>query len=315
MRSRLAWLATLLILAGCAGQAASPTTTSSAVASSSAPNRSATPSKSATPSEAPALETVIAAGDIASCDEEADSSTAALVAELDGTVAAHGDLAYPAGSDATYAECYDPVWGDFLDRTRPAIGNHDVQDDDGAAYYRYFGTRAGAVGEGWYSYDLGAWHVIVLNSNCELVGCSSGSAQHSWLVADLAATDARCTLAYWHHPRFSSGPHGDDDDVAPLWEALAGADADVVLVGHDHLYERFAPQAADGSANVDGIRQFTVGTGGKGLYDREDVAPNSEVLIDDAFGVLELRLAPDSYDWRFLTIDDVEADAGSGSCH
>ena len=313
MTFRRAWLAILLFLSGCVGSAAPPTGTPSAVTPSATP--SATPTGSPSPTPTPAAEFLIAAGDIASCDEEADSSTAALVAELDGTVAALGDLAYPAGSDATYAECYDPVWGEFLDRTRPAIGNHDMQDDDGAAYYRYFGARAGAAGEGWYSYDLAAWHVIVLNSNCELVGCSPGTEQHAWLLADLAATDTHCTLAYWHHPRFSSGPHGDDDDVAPLWEALAEADADVVLVGHDHLYERFAPQAGDGTAIADGIRQFTVGTGGKGLYDREEVAPNSEVLIDDAFGVLELRLAPDSYDWRFLTTDDVEADAGSGTCH
>lgn len=262
------------------------------------------------------LATLIAAGDIAACDKEADAATAALVESLDGTVATLGDNVYPAGSDETYAHCYDPVWGPFLERTRPSIGNHDMKDDGGAAYHRYFGTRAGTPGEGWYSYDLGAWHVVVLNSNCEIVACGPGSAQDAWLRTDLAAaSEARCTLAYWHHPRFSSGPHGDYPPVAPLWDALHAAGADVVLVGHDHLYERFAPQAPDGTADAAGIRQFTVGTGGKSLYDAERVAPNSELIIDDAFGVLELILDDESYAWRFRTTGGVEADVGMASCH
>jgi hypothetical protein len=158
--------------------------------------------------------------------------------------------------------------------------------------------------------------VVVLNSNCGRVACDPGSAQETWLRADLAsASAAQCTLAYWHHPRFSSGPHGDDPDVAALWVALHEAGADVVLVAHDHLYERFAPQAPDGSSDADGIRQFTVGTGGKALYEAERVAANSELIIDDAFGVLELTLAPDSYEWRFVMVDGTEADSGSTDCH
>jgi hypothetical protein len=259
--------------------------------------------------------TLIAAGDIAACDEEGDSATAAVVESLEGTVAPLGDNVYPAGSDATYTQCYDPVWGRFLDRTRPAIGNHDMQDDAGVAYHRYFGDRAGRPGEAWYSYELGAWHVVVLDSNCEVVACAPGSPQHEWLRADLEASDARCTVAYYHHPRFSSGPHGDYPPVAPLWDALDAADADLVLVGHDHLYERFAPQALDGSLDPSGIRQFTVGTGGKERYEAVRVAPNSELIIDDAFGVLELTLHADAYDWRFLTVDGEVADAGTGACH
>ncbi|MEO6295225.1 MAG: metallophosphoesterase [Candidatus Limnocylindria bacterium] len=258
---------------------------------------------------------LIAAGDIAACDLDGDSQTAALVAEIDGTVATLGDHAYPAGSDETFAACYDAAWGDLLDRTRPAVGNHDLQDDGGAAFYRYFGDRAGIGGEGWYSYDMGDWHVVVLNSNCELIDCDPGSPQYEWLVADLAASDATCTLAYMHHPRFSSGPHGDYPPVAPLWDALDEADADLLLVGHDHLYERFAPQTPVGVADPDGIRQFTVGTGGYDLYRAERVAPNSELIIDDTFGVLELTLHADSYDWRFLTVDSGEADAGSAACY
>ncbi len=259
---------------------------------------------------------LVAVGDIASCDEEGDSATAAIVAELgDVTIATVGDNVYPAGSDTTYAECYDPVWGEFLDRTHPAIGNHDAQDDGGAAYHAYFGDRAGAADAGWYSYDIGAWHAVVLDSNCDLVGCAPGTPQHDWLLADLEASTSTCTLAYWHHPRFTSGPHGDTPATGPFWEALQAAGADAILVGHDHLYERFAPQAADGSADDDGIRQFTVGTGGKELYEAVRVAPNSELLIDDSFGVLELTLHADFYDWRFLSTDGSELDAGSGTCH
>jgi acid phosphatase type 7 len=257
---------------------------------------------------------VIAAGDIASCDLEGDALTAALINNMDGTVLALGDLAYPAGSDATYRDCYGPTWGAFLDRTHPVVGNHDLQADGGDAYWRYFGDRAGTLGEGWYSFDIGDWHVVVLNSNCELIACGPGSPQNDWLTADLAASDAECTLAAMHHPRFSSGPHGDYPPVAPLWEALDAADADLLLVGHDHLYERFVPQTATGVADPSGLRQITAGTGGYTRYAAERVAPNSELVIDDAFGVLVLTLHPDSYDWSFVTIDGLEADSGRAGC-
>jgi hypothetical protein len=257
---------------------------------------------------------VLAAGDIAGCKWETDAATAALVAERDGTVLTVGDNVYPAGSDTTYADCYDPTWGAFFDRTRPSIGNHDLQDDGGAAYFRYFGDAAGTPGDGWYSFELAAWHILALNSNCQMVRCDAGSPQHDWLAADLAASDARCTLAYWHHPRFSSGPHGNDASVAALWQALDEADADLVLVGHDHLYERFLPQTADGVADPNGLRQITIGTGGAGLYQAERIAANSELSIDDSFGVLVLTLRPSSYEWEFVVTDGTVADEGSGEC-
>ena len=316
MIRRCTALASLLALVACAG----PGGSTSRIPSQTVASTLATATDAQTPTPSPTTSadttpTLIAAGDIAACDEEADSATAAMVESLEGTVATLGDNVYPSGSDAAYAECYDPVWGSFLGRTRPAIGNHDMQDDGGAAYHRYFGDRAGRPGEAWYSYELGAWHVVVLDSNCEVVACAPGSPQHEWLLADLAASDVRCTVAYYHHPRFSSGPHGDYPPVAPLWDALAAADADPLLVGHDHLYERFAPQAPDGSSDPSGIRQITVGTGGKALYAAERVAPNSELIIDDAFGVLELTLHADAYDWRFVTVDGTTADSGSGECH
>src|SRR5688500_6557831 len=322
LRGRLAAVTVVLTLLACSPAeeaertsatptpSASPSASPSAEASLRSPNPRPTPSASPEPAA-----TLIAAGDIAACDMDGDSATAALIAELEGTVATLGDHVYPAGSDETFAECYDPVWGPFLDRTRPAVGNHDLSGDGGAAYFRYFGEGAGVPGEGWYSYDIGDWHIVVLNSNCELIACTPGSAQYEWLVDDLAAASVQCTLAYMHHPRFSSGPHGDYPPVAPLWEALHTAAADVVLVGHDHLYERFAPQTPAGVADPNGIRQFTVGTGGYQLYAAERVAPNSEVLIDHALGVLELTLLPDSYDWRFLTVDGADADTGTGTCH
>jgi hypothetical protein len=261
---------------------------------------------------------VVGAGDIADCGTVEDEATAAIIEGIEGTVITLGDNVYESGSDAAYANCYHPSWGRFLDRTRPSIGNHDVEVDDGEAYFRYFGTAAGTPGQGWYSYDLGAWHLIAINSNCELVGgCTRGSPQHQWLVADLAASDARCTLAYWHHPRFSSGPHGNDGRLGEVWDALYEADADVVLGAHDHLYERFAPQSPSAEADpARGIRQFTAGTGGKSLYEIESRPANSELIINNRFGVIELTLTDGAYAWRFLATPNAEVlDSGSGECH
>lgn len=312
----LVGLIALIFLASCADPNASVSEAPSPASVSDGP--SASPTSDAVPS--PIIETgarLVAAGDIASCDEEGDSATAALVATLgdDITVATLGDNVYPSGNEQTYASCYDPVWGPWLARTHPAIGNHDAETDAGTAYHAYFGDRAGPPDVAWYSYDIGAWHTVVLDSNCALIGCYAGSPQHRWLVADLAASTSVCTLAYWHHPRFSSGPHGDEPATGPFWEALQDAGADVILVGHDHLYERFAPQAPDGSAFDGGIRQFTVGTGGKELYESARIAPNSELIIDDSFGVLELTLHANSYAWRFLAVDGGVADAGTADCH
>lgn len=319
---RLAALVALAIaLAACAGPQVSDPSRLASVSPSSVPSSAAPtptpgrPTAGATPQAEPV--TVVAVGDIASCAYDTDAATAALAAELDpDLVLTVGDNVYPAGSDETYAGCYDPAWGELRDITRPAIGNHDVQADGGAAYFAYFGDAAGTPGEGWYSYDVGGWHVVVLNSMCEMVGCGAGSAQLEWLRADLAASDAACTLALWHHPRFTSGRHGPHAFTAPFWEALHEAGAEVVLVGHDHMYERMAPMAPDGSADPErGIRQFTVGTGGAELYPQTSVHPRSEVVIDDAFGVLRLELSADAYAWSFVTLGGVEADAGSGTCH
>jgi hypothetical protein len=271
----------------------------------------------------PSGEVVAAAGDIAVCHTEGDEATAKLVEGIDGaTVLTLGDHAYPDGSAEDFRECYDPTWGKFKERTKPVPGNHDYETEGASAYFEYFGKAAGDPDEGYYSYELGEWHMVALNSNCGEgeVRCGPGSAQVRWLEEDLAANAAegRCTLAYMHHPRFSSGEeHGSYDGVEPLWEALHEAGAEVVLSAHEHNYERFAPQDPEGRAEPErGIREFVVGTGGKSLYPILEPLPNSEVHNDETYGVLQLTLHPKSYEWRFLSAEGGEfTDSGSARCH
>jgi acid phosphatase type 7 len=289
------------------------------------PNETSEPATSEAPAEpdpgapapsAPAV--LLAAGDIASCDSPGDEATAALLDGLDGMIATLGDTAYGAGTPAEFGQCYEPSWGRHKGRTRPAPGNHDYGTPGAAAYFNYFGAAAGEADKGYYSYDLGDWHLVALNSNCAAVGgCHAGSPQEQWLRADLAAHPTPCALAYWHHPRFSSGPHGGDVALEPIWQALYDAGADVVLVGHDHLYERFAPQDPRGVADsARGIRQFTVGTGGRSHYSVVRNTANSEVANSDTFGVLRLTLRPADYDWEFVPVAGGSfTDSGSGSCH
>ena len=209
---------------------------------------------------------LVGAGDIADCkDLSGAEATAKLLEQLPGTVMAVGDLAYPDGSKENFT-CYDKTWGRVKSRTRPAPGNHEFHAAGATPYFDYFGAAAGDPKTGYYSYELGTWHIIVLNSECtDVGGCEAGSPQEKWLRSDLAAHPAACTLAYWHKPLFSSGSaHGNDLTVKPLFQALYDANADVVVTGHDHDYERFAPQTPDGSADpARGIREFVVGTGGR----------------------------------------------------
>ncbi len=227
-----------------------------------------------------------------------------------------GDNQYENGTLAKFQASYDPSWGRLKAITHPVPGNHEYQTPGAAGYYAYFGAAAGNPAEGWSSFDLGGWHLIGLNSNCGAVGgCGAASPQGQWLAADLAAHPGVCTLAYWHHPRFSSGPHGDDATSAVFWSLLHDAGADLALVGHDHGYERFAPQSSSGAADPAGIRQFVVGTGGKNLTSVATVRANSEVRNYGAFGVLELKLWPNGYDWRFMGVNGSTLDSGRGLCH
>ena len=263
---------------------------------------------------------LVGAGDIASCDDLSGAeATAKLIEKIPGTVFAAGDLAYPDGSDEQFAKCYNPTWGRFKDRTRPAPGNHEYHSNGASGYARYFGSAAGDPSKAYYSYDLGSWHIVALNSECaEVGGCDENSAQTKWLRRDLAQHPSICTLAYFHKPLFSSGDkHGNDPEMKPLWQALYSARATIVINGHDHDYERFAPQNPDGASDPQhGIREFVVGTGGKNLRGFGAPKPNSEVRSNQAFGVLKLKLYKDSYDWEFIPVAGKDfRDSGSGTCH
>ena len=262
---------------------------------------------------APRAAVLLAAGDIAECPRQGDEATAALLDTLTGAVAVLGDNVYERGTAEEYARCYDPSWGRHKARTRPTPGNHEYATPNAAPYYAYFGAAAGRPTEGWYSYELGAWHIVVLNSELPR---TPDSPQIQWLRADLAAHPARCTLAYWHRPRFSSGPHGSNAAMQPFWDVLYQAGADVVLTGHDHVYERFGPQAPDGRADAArGIRSFVVGTGGRALYAFAAIAPNSEFRQNTTLGILRLELGESGYRWRFIPTRGTSPDEGSATCH
>ncbi|HST13079.1 MAG TPA: metallophosphoesterase [Terriglobales bacterium] len=264
---------------------------------------------------------LVGAGDVASCDDLSGAyATAKLIEKIPGTVFVVGDAAYPDGSDENFAKCYQPTWGRFKDRTRPAPGNHEYHSDGASGYNRYFGSAAGDPKKGYYRYELGSWHIVVLNSECaEVGGCDLASPQGKWLKEDLTQHPVGCTLAYFHKPLFSSGgKHGNDPQMKPLWDALYHAGAEVVINGHDHNYERFAPQDPDGKADAEhGIREFVVGSGGKNSHRKLGAAkPNSEVRNDETFGVLKLTLHANGYDWEFVPEEGKTfTDSGSGTCH
>jgi len=283
-----------------------------------------TPTATPTPAPTPAPPAVlVGAGDIGECGTGGPAATARVIRRVlrehpEAIVFTAGDNAYPDGSSADFARCYDPWWGRFLDRTRPAAGNHEWHTRDAAGHRAYYGDRAGTKSRTWYAYNAGSWRVIVLDSDCgEVGGCGPSSRQGRWLAAELAAHPAACTLAIWHHARFSSGPHGNQETAAPLFDVLYAAGADVVVSGHDHDYERFAPQDPAGRADpVRGIREFVVGTGGGHLYPVVSVKRNSQVRENGTFGVLVLELQEGSYAWRFEPAGDgTFTDAGKGSCH
>ncbi|CAA9210973.1 MAG: hypothetical protein AVDCRST_MAG77-264 [uncultured Chloroflexi bacterium] len=272
------------------------------------------------PGAQPAV-TVLAAGDVAGCapaQRAGADATARLLDTHPGAVLVLGDAAYDSGTADEFQRCYAPTWGRHVERTYPAPGNHEYLTPGAAGYFAYFGAAAGEAGRGYYSYRLGDWLVVSLNSNCAAVGgCGAGSTQDRWLRATLAANPVRCTLAYMHHPRFSSGEHGGDVTLEPLWRALYDGGADLVLAGHDHNYERFAPQTPSGQADPQrGLRSFVVGTGGVGTRAIPRQVPNSEVRRTGTLGVLKLTLAAAGYDWDFIPVaGQTFRDTGSASCH
>jgi acid phosphatase type 7 len=263
--------------------------------------------------------TLVGAGDIASCDYTADSATARLLGRIPGTVFTLGDNAYPNGTRAQFANCYDPTWGKYKKRTKPTTGNHDYLTTGARPYFDYFGARAGRPSQGYYSYKRGSWHIMALNSNCGKVGgCGWHSPQGRWLRNDLAKHPARCTLAYFHHPLYASGTGSDTPEVKPLWQILYNRGADVILSGHAHRYERFRPINPDGDPDsANGIRQFIAGTGGApGAGQSGPDDPNMQRKKLGTPGVLKLNLGAGSYSWKFVHIaGETFTDQGSDQCH
>jgi acid phosphatase type 7 len=263
---------------------------------------------------------LVGAGDIANCAITGGSgaaATARLLDQISGTVFTAGDHAYPSGTAREFQDCYDPSWGRHKARTRPAPGNHDYLTANAKPYYDYFGDNAGPDRRGYYSYTLGTWHIVSLNS---FIAADRRSPQIQWLRRDLEDNRATCTLAYWHIPVFSSGPHGSDrrtsGHMLEAWRVLYEFRADVVINGHDHDYERFAPQDPSGKADVEkGIREFVVGTGGGGLYEFRQIQPNSESRSNRSYGVLKLTLGAIDYTWEFVPgAGEPFHDRGTSAC-
>jgi hypothetical protein len=260
---------------------------------------------------APSTATLVGAGDIGECGG-GSALTASLIDRIDGTVFTTGDNAYPSGSRTDYQNCYEPTWGRHRARTRPTPGNHEYETPGAAPYFEYFGANAGAPGLGYYSYTLGSWHVVSLNSETD---ARAGSPQETWLRADLADNPAPCTAAYWHRALFGSGEHGGDPKMRDIWRTLYHHNVDLVFVGHEHLYERFAPQNASGQVDpLRGIRQFVIGSGGAHTFRVGKISPNSEIAAS-VWGVMVFTLDPDRYRWRFVSVDGSFSDEGTAACH
>ena len=263
--------------------------------------------------------TLVGAGDIAGCAEEDSAATARLLGNTKGTVFTLGDNVQGQGDSNEFKNCYDPTWGRYKKRTKPSVGNHEYITAGAKPYYNYFGWRAGKPGRGYYSYDRGSWHVVVLNSNCDKVGgCGRRSTQGRWLRKNLARHSSRCTMAYFHHPLQATGTNTPSPQVRPFWRMLHDRGADLIVNGHAHRYERHAPMTPNGTRSAKGIRQFVVGTGGAdgGGEIHRSQTPNLQRVKVGTPGVLRLGLRADSYAWKFVPIPGKSfTDSGKDRCH
>jgi hypothetical protein len=250
-------------------------------------------------------------GDIGLCGSTAVEQTARLADRIEGQILLAGDLAYSQGSMSDYLRCFDPFWGDFRRRWRPAPGNHEYDTPGAAGYFQYFGAVAGTGGRSYYAFRAGDWVVLMLDSN---VPAGLGSPQYEFVRSELAGGATPCAMAVWHHPLFTSGPNGPNDYMRDLWRLLYDRGADVIVNGHDHLYERFGKQDPDGRSDARGMREFIAGTGGALLYDFMRITPNSQVRIK-SHGILRLTLSPTAYEWAFVDVTGGVADSGSDNCH
>lgn len=258
---------------------------------------------------------IVAAGDIACGDQPCESQrrTTALIGWLrPRAVLTLGDNQYPDGALSDYRSSYHPTWGRFRGKTLPTPGNHEYHTSGARGYFDYFGSRARRGSGGWYSFDLGRWHLLSINTG----GGAPSEHRLRWVRRNLARDGSRCELAYWHHPRFSSGrDHGSDSRMRELWEVLYRAGVDVVLNGHEHNYERFALLDPSGHPARRGIREFVVGTGGAKLYSLGNPIRGSQRRIDDRYGVLSMSLRRSSYEWRFVAVGRTTLDKGRQRCH
>jgi hypothetical protein len=266
---------------------------------------------------------LVGAGDIGGCDSsqlQNSQATANLIDSIPGTVFAVGDLTYPDSTDGYFAKCWAPTWGRHRARMIPAPGNHEYNTPGAPGYYNYFGPVAGDPLKGYYSFDMGAWHVVVLSAECSKIGgCTATSPEGQWLQADLVANPTLCTLALWHEPLYTSISGGTEPTVQPFWQILYDAGAELVINGHMHNYERFEPQDPNGNLDLNnGIREIIAGTGGKSLDCgfTNPPAANSDVRICSTYGVLKLTLHASSYDWQFIPqAGQAASDSGTTSCH
>lgn len=248
------------------------------------------------------------------CGRPAVAQTARIVAGIEGEVILAGDLAYPQGSAIDYRDCFNPSWGIFRQRWHPVPGNHEYDSAGAIPYFNYFGEAAGTDATGYYAFDAGDWLILMLNSNTAQVPATRGSAQYEFVRAQLQAQRTPCTMAVWHHPLFTSGPNGANPPMRDMWALLEQSRAEVIVNGHDHLYERFGRQTSDGRPDVlNGIRQFTIGTGGADLYNFVRTAANSEERIR-RHGVVKFTLRPAQIDWEFHGIDGSIVDRGLDTC-
>jgi hypothetical protein len=287
-----------------------------------------TPTPVPTPAPTPNLPVIMAAGDI-SCDSASpqlpckskETSDLIMMERARSTVVALplGDLQYEAGTLAEFNKNYNATWGRFNDIAHPTTGNHEYDTRGAAGYFDYFASKnvtVGARNQGWYSFNVGDWHFVSLNSNCSPIGgCGVGSAQYRFLQNDLLQSRQTCTVAYWHHPFLSSGRNGSTPELLPMMRLLYENRVEIVLAGHDHSYERFSlitPEQVPDTAR--GVRLFVVGTGGRDLYEFPRVLPNSAIRINENFGALRIDMKDGSYDWAFVTIEGRVADSGSGAC-
>ncbi|HEY3312205.1 MAG TPA: DNRLRE domain-containing protein [Anaerolineales bacterium] len=293
---------------------AAPTATKLPPTATSVPPTATGLAPTATPISQAGDAVLVGAGDIASCSSSGDDATANLLDSIGGTVFTAGDNAYESGTSSEFANCYNPTWGRVKARTHPVPGNHEYVTSGASGYYGYFGAAAGDPSKGYYSYNLGAWHVVMLNSE---INTATGSPQELWLRQDLAANPRACTLAIWHRPLYSSGSsHGSSPGMKPLWQALYDFHAELVINGHEHNYERFGPQNASSVADPKGLREFVVGTGGKSHYGFGTILPNSQVRNSDTYGVIKFTLHSGSYDWQFIPVaGQTFSDSGSAQCN